>query len=390
MSFLNKIKKLFQEEEKPKEKDAEAISQNELAQRVESLVKTSEAGSNKLKKGIKDRISRFNRELTASIEILNKNDLSKRKDYAKVKTIVLQNRDTYVSCLSNLLKNAQKIEEAGVVIYINKILLAINDFRKASAMPYEKATYLIGKEMAATMEIVRQFAKDISDIGEQNKPLFEETAAIERVSSLSNELKREESLEEETNREILRLNLRIKGLDDEGELTQNEISAIKAGEAHKRDLQAKENHKKEQEKIKKELEKLKQKIDFKALSKVFHHDKKKAALIKEYSSRFIDALRNDENLSIIPLVHESQSADIFELKGLKEQLIESEFPLNLETEAKLSNLDERIRAIAAEKAKLSENMHEENKKLEKQKGKKHKTLSDLKDLLGKLNIAIKD
>ncbi len=390
MSFLDKIKSIFQGEEKPLEEKIEVISLKELPGKVNFLAKSVEERNNGIKEQVKERISRFSREISSSIAILEKIDLKERKEYERMKTVVLQNRETYVSCLNKFIKDISKIEEADTVTHLNKILIALNEFGRASNMPYEKATILIGKEMAASRYITKQFAKDISDIGQNNKALFEETKQIENLLSSFDELNQSEKLEEGIEQELAKLNLRIKDQEIDREALEKEIIAIKESDSYQEDIKKKENQRAEKEKIKNKLEKLKQRIDFKALSRIYHHDGKKAEMIKAYSRKFIDALRNDENLSIIPLVHESQSADIFELKELKSLLIGMESQSVTETEAKLSSLNEKLNAIGEENAKLSAKIQEEKKKLDKLKNKSEKIISDIKDSLAPLHIAIQN
>ncbi|MCU0642295.1 MAG: hypothetical protein MUF61_01795 [archaeon] len=390
MSFLDKIKKFLQEEEKPKEEKIEVIPQKELQDKVNSLVKSVKERNSEIKKQVKERSLQFSRDAENAIKTLEKIDLSRRKEYEKMKVVVLQNRDTYISCLNKFIKDIRKIEESDTVTHFNKIMIALNEFGKASHMPYEKATILIGKEMAASRDTVKQFAKDVSDIGQNNRALFEETKFVERLSSSFEELKQSEALEEDIQKTLAKLNLKIKDREIDKEALEKEKIAIKESKSCQEDMQKKENQRAEHSKIRGELERLRQRIDFKALSRTYHHDPKKAELIKSYSRNFVDTLQNDENLSIIPLVHESQSADIFELKELKSRLTQTESQMITETESRLSDLDSRLRSIDMEKSAISSSISEETKKLEKLKAKKEKILLDIKDSLAPLKIAIQN
>ena len=392
MSFLDKIKNFFEASPEPDGgKPAAAlvdIHLNEFSAKVASLVGSVEAKNKGLKQQIKERISLFEKEAGNSIEILENFDLSKRKEYEKIKLTVQDNLNVYIDCTRKLLNDLKKANESALFNYFNKIFSCINEFNRTSHMPYEKATYLIGREMASARSLVNQFARDISTLAEQNKPLFEETKRVEKLSNLNNELEESKKLENNIRHEISKIDKEIESSGNKAITLNNEVIDIKNSADYLKEAKEKQEQLKKQEDFEEELKEIKQKIDFKALARVFHHDKKKTQLIKDYSHNFKDALRTDETLKIIDMVNDSQNLDIFPLKELQAHLSSSS-PI-LKTEKKILDIEDKIKGLETEKAAAKSKINEENKKLERIAKKHEKTIAAIKSFLAQMNIELKE
>ena len=388
MSFLDRIKKLFEESHEPRAEKISRITLSELPARVELLANNRQAWNQKLKKQIKERIFQLEKETGIAIESLMNFDLSKRKEYEKIKHTVQENLNLYTSQLGKLGRDLAKIEEHESSNYLKRIFSLVNEFLKVSHLPYEKATFLVGKEMAAAKNEVMRFAQDISAIAEENKMLFEEAKLTDNVFSLSSELKQSEALSKGVQDEIAGLSLKIKELDEKHNDIKSEIARIKESEEYKKDIEKKENHQKEQAGIIKEMEKIRKEIDFKALARVFHHDSRKAGIIKDYSNDFKSALKADENLRIIEMAESSQNIDVSSLRQLKNELIQLDSHIALETEAKIASLSDKLKRIESEKAGAESDILEESKKQNRLAKKKEKTLSELKQLLRRVGVEV--
>ena len=390
MSFLDKIKNLFEDRPEPEPEKISHINLSELPAKVESLMNNRQEWNQKLKKQLKERISKFEKESGSAIKSLANIDLSKRKEYERIKLIVQDNLNLYAARIGNLGKDLAEIEEPYSFDYIKRIFSAINEFARLSNLSYEKATYLVGEEMAAIKKEVKRFAQDIGAIAEENKLLFEEAKTADNVFKLFNELRQSEALSDDIRNEIARLNLKIKEQDDKYKGIKAEIVRIKESEEHKKDSRKRENYQKEQFHLSKEMEKIRKGIDFKALARAFHYDHKKASIIKSYADDFKSALKADEKLWIIEMVESSQNVDVSFLRQIKDSLIKSDSPIVLETEVKISSLSDELKGLELEKAAAESAILEQNKKQNRIARKKEKALSELKQLLTSLRIAIND
>ncbi len=392
MSFLNKIKELFanapeQKAEKPS--SAASISLDELPAKVESLVKEAETRNKKLKLEIGEQISSFSREMKNSVEIVKNVDLSKRKEYERVKIIVQDNLNLYIEQIKKLLSDLEKIDEKEPAGCFSRIFASLNEFSRVSHMPYEKATYLVGKEMASVRSLARHFGQNISALAEQNKAFFEETKQIKKLSDLCNELKESKRLEDSMKGDILEFNKKIEAIENEIKKLSDEILNIKNSADYLKEAEEKQEYLKKQEDLEKELQAIKQKIDFKALAKVFHNDKKKAQLIRDYSRNFKDALMTDETLKIVEMANDSQNLNLPQLKELKAS-IQSDSLYVSKTENKILEIEDKIKSLEIEKAGAKAGIEEKNKKLARIAKKKSEIVSELKGALAPMNLSLKD
>jgi hypothetical protein len=388
MSFFDKIKKLFEEDKKPeKETRTESISFEQLPKKIEALIKESSAKNQGLRKQIDERISAFALDIGGLINNLKQVDLSKRKEYDKIKVAVKQNLELYIFYLDKLSKDLKKLEDGDLGKHIDKIFLILNDFNKASYAPFEKATFLIGKEMAAARNAVMAFAQDMNRIVEDNKTFFEEAKLINQVNNLVKEAVQAEALSKDAEFKIANFGEKIKSLREEHENTKKEIDNVKNSEDYKKDSEEKEDYIRKQNLLEKELQLIRQKTELKSLAKVFHHDKKKSHLIKEYSNDFKKALKSDETLEIVRMVEEVQKIDISSLKGIQEKLAESSMPVT-KTDKAILGLEDKLKSIESEVINKEAAINEEKRKQERLAKKKEKTIGELRGLVKPLNIVL--
>jgi len=392
MSFLDKLKSLFVDSSEPSAQNpnparaAVAVQLNELSARVNFLAEEMETKNQQLKQKIQERISLLDKETNESIEILKNFDLSKRKEHEKLKLVVRDNLNLYIDYMKKLLSDLKKIDEKEFSDYLSKIFSKLNEFSRVSRMPYEKATYLIGKEIASARLLISQFGKDIEAIAEQSKSLFEEAKQVKKLVNLNSKLEEFNKLEDTLRQEISHFNKRIESIGNEAKILDNEITSIQNSADYRKSYEEKQEYLKKQENLTRELQSIKQKINFKELAGVFHHDKKKAQLIKDYSNNFRETLKEDETLKIVEMVKDSQNLDISSLKELK-AFFQSSHPVP-EAEIKITVLKDKLRGLENERAAAEAGISKENDKIGKITKNKNETLSELKALLTQMNISL--
>src|SRR3989344_2611093 len=110
MQWLDKIKGIFKEERVVESKKPESISFEDIYSKVEDKVKENSIREDNLKKQISDRINQFDYELNRALESLEKIDLSGRKEHEKIKLVVTENLNLYISQLKRLIYNLKNIE----------------------------------------------------------------------------------------------------------------------------------------------------------------------------------------------------------------------------------------------------------------------------------------
>jgi len=388
MSFFDKIKKFLEEDKKTeKEIQAESISFEQLPRKIEALTKEISAKNQGLRKQIDERISAFEQDAEGRIDSLKQVDLSKRKEYDKIKVAVKQNLELYIFYLDKLAKDLKKLEDGDLGKHIDKIFSILNDFNKASYAPFEKATFLIGKEMAAARNAVMTFAQDMNRIVSNNKTFFEEAKLINKVADFLKEAVQAETLSKDAGTKIADFGEEIKSLKEEHENTKKEIDNIRSTNDYKKDSEEKEDYIRKQNLLEKELQLIRQKIELKSLAKVFHHDRKKSQLIKEYSNDFKKALKSDETLEIIKMAEGAQKIDISSLKEMQKKLAESSMPVT-KTDKAILGLEDKLKSIESGIINKGAAINEEMRKQERLAKKKEKAIIELRELVKSIDIIL--
>ena len=87
-------------------------------------------------------------------------------------------REKYIESVEDFIERLNNLEEPKLGKFIEKINKIYFDFNKRSFKNYERATILIGKEMASIKEGVRVFSKSLLKTYEENKDITYEKAGI--------------------------------------------------------------------------------------------------------------------------------------------------------------------------------------------------------------------
>ncbi len=379
MSWLNKLKKIFTEEKVIEEKKTEMVTLEQLYLKVDAKIKEISEKSSQLKKEIINRINQLEAEIKSPLESLEKTDISGKKEHDKIKIIVTENLDLYVTQLKRLISNIRNIGDLEIKECIKQLFLILNDFNRTSRIPFEKANILIGKELQAVKDIVNNFLKDIAKITD-NKRLFDEMEISHKLSLLLSELTKNKNYEEEINQKKAYLEKELKRKDEEYALTKQKIDAVKNSSDYKKDMQEKEERKEKIKKLENALDLLKQKINFKLLAKHFHHDNKKSQIILSYANNFKSSVKNDSSLAIIDFAKEAQGIELSSLKELRDKMINHPAQLITQTEKEIGDLEASLKELDSNTAGIKANIENESKKKEKLITKREKIISEIKNL----------
>jgi len=336
---------------------------------------------------VKEKTVKLIQELTDEITVLNQIDFDKKKEREKIKAIVQENFRNYIINLERLIQKIQAIENSSNIIsQINKMF---HDFDKKSKPNYEKATYLIGKEMAATKESIRGFFKELEKVIKNNKKYIEDSQIIESIKKDIDKYKG-----------TIKINSQIVEEIEEQAQKINEISAsLQEKEKEKEKIKESKEYLEKEEEIKKlkikkeELEqgilKLKQLINFKSLANICHKNEKEMSLIKEYKENFKQAFNKagGEDLAHLLKGSNQHTEEILNLiqkiNSTKQELSSTQIEhtnLNIINDSitKLKYELEQTKSVKETKKK-AQNKFEENK---------DNVLKALKEKLSKVNIEL--
>lgn len=292
--FFKKNKKQIVETEK--------ISQKEFQDWLLNKKSKIEKEEKEFTISIKKRISELISELKEGISVASKIDLDEIKAEDKIKLIVKQNLHNYLDYIDKLILKLGELGEKNIIHKINSIF---HDFQKKSLMSYEKATILIGKDLAQMKESIKKFFRNIEVLIMFHQKMIDESKIIKLV-----EIKNKEFNEFKKAKSVI-----IENIEECDEKTNNLKKIIKTKEVGIETLKTSdkfiEEDKKKQELVKKkqdldnDVSVLGRMIDFKALSNFYHSFEKEMKIIKAYKENFKQMFHKTKGEDVFFLLKQS-------------------------------------------------------------------------------------
>lgn len=390
MSWLDKIKRLLGEKDIEVENvRPESIKIEQLNEKVNEKIKQNSSRNDELKKELTKRIDSFKKEMNNSIEILEKITLSERKEHEKIKLVVLENLSLYDAQLKRLISQLENLESLELKESLTKLKTVLNEFDRASHLPFEKATILIGKELEDNRNILRAFIKDFNNVEKENKSFFEQVELTNKLNTLFQEMKQVSNYIEEINKTISAYENQIEKKKEENEKLKQKIEEINKSDEFKKNIEFKESHRQKLNDIETEIRITKQKIDFKALTKTYHSNEKASHLIKSYADNFLSALENDENLDILDLIGENEKLKKNELKDLREKVSELNKSFQTKMDIEILELESNLKNLDSHISQINSHIEAEKKKRDKFSQKLDKLVSEVKNLSASVFTGLK-
>jgi hypothetical protein len=268
---------------------------------------------------VKERLNLLISEFKDEIDVLKKIRLDDIKIEERAKFIVKENLFAYISLLQKLSENLKNISfEQNPENIIKEIDDYFVNFSKKSYMNFEKATFLIGKEMGNVKESISGFFREFRNIVDENKELLEDSRLILTIDTKLLEI--EKLKEIYSNIEIERdENLeKIKNLKEKANLIEKNISKFKMSKEYKERDDKKHEFERKKEQLANAINELRTLIDFKTLQKIYHTNSKKMSLLSDYVSDFKEEFNKDNGRELINLIEEARiNAEEVKLKSEK-------------------------------------------------------------------------
>lgn len=378
MSWFDTLKNVFKDKNKKEEKQIENISIEQLMQRLDEKRKDSLEKDNSLKKEIIAKIYQLEIDINKSMESLKKIDLDRRKEYGKIKLIVKENLSLYINYLLKLISDLKNINAKDTKQYIEIIFTILNYFDRSSHKPFEKATILIGEELQATKNLIKDFFIDVKKIVNDNNELFEKIEKINDLTILINEIKQNNAYLKILDVQCDKFNKELDKKIGEQYIYKDKIEEIKSSYKYKDDLQEKEDYFKKLKIFEEEIQSVRKRIDLKLLAKHFHYDSKKNKIIQEYSTNFKYAFKNDKNLEILNMIKIAQNIEMNDLKEIQAKIISLNENIITDSEREISSIEDKIKSIESEISSIKSNIADEIKKKDKILLKKEKIILEIK------------
>ena len=386
MGFIDFLKKIIGKEEKLPEVK---IGFNEIESWIENKKSEIENREKEIFVLIKDKISAVVKELDEKLIVLESIDIEQRKVDDRIKLIVKENLSNYIFCAKDFKENLTNLEEEKLqelLVKINKIFL---DFNKKSYKSYQKATFLIGDEMADVKNSIIDFSKYLTRILNENKDIID---VIEVISFIKLKLRQVD----ETNETMSRTNERIQFLDGKiGEIDKRneeilkEIEEIKKSESYVENLKKQEEVKLNEKELENEIYELKTMIDFKALANFFHIFEEQMSMVKVHKENFQASFQKDNGENILSLLDESKlnndviTSKIKDINDKKEKIIKNKETIMGD---EIQELSAKIQKARIEIEKLNVEKVKDTKRCEKIKISKVEIINSIKQELAKVDV----
>jgi len=255
---------------------------------------------------INQKINEFISDLNIKLEILEEVDVDAKKVEDRAKNIVKESLGKYLAytrIFVKALEDADKKDLGGFVEDVNKIFA---DFEKHSYGYYEKATYLIGKEILAVKKEIVGLNEYFSKLFEENDKIIYSLKAIADVRLKLKEIDEIDVKIGEVGDEVKDLHRKISDGREREKSVLDEIEEIKVSDDYAENLKRREEIKLAEEKLGDEILGLKEIIDFKKLSGIFHADDRKMGIVKDYKENFRVAFEKGNGEDILKLIEEGE------------------------------------------------------------------------------------
>jgi len=381
IDFFRKLKN------KKIEKVEEEISFNEIQDLINNKRKDINEKEKEIYSDLKKKISLDIKEITKKLTILENIDVDSKKVEDRVKLIVGENLNNYINQVKTLIENFNNLKEENPENLVKNINDIFSGFDKRSNMSYQKANFIIGKEIAAVRGSIGSLSKKLVNIIDENKEIIDTSKTISLIKNKLNKIDEVNETRNKIDERIISLDNELIDIKETDKKILDNIEEIKKSENYLKNLQKKQEIKSAEEALTKESLNLKEMIDFKALGNIFHTDKDKMDIIKAHKENFTEVydrsilnllgeaeLNNDNILSKVEQIN-----DIEKEINNKKELIEKD---------KTQDLLDESKKIQIDIDKLNNEKEKELKTYDKLKINKEETINSIKEELTKINIKI--
>ncbi len=367
---------------------------SELNSFIDNKKKENQEKNIELSSQIKNSLKDFINQLNEKDNILKKINVNEKKADPRAKFIIRENLAHYIDNLDKLIKQLEDVNSENFVELIKDLDSLFIDFEQKSKLNFEKATFLIGKELGDVKDSINNFVQNLKKLLDENKFFLDSLEVISSLELKLEELKENEILVQGVEQKMNE-NLNIINSIESNILSKElEIEKIKSSDSYVKEISLEADIKIKNEELEKEIYELKNLINFKKLANIFHYDSKKMSTINEYKLNFTNAFLRDKLLSLIPLLNDANITDSHLSKKTniimqKEKDIEKlKKSFNKDDTNSLYDLNKALVKLRSEKEQLIIEKQKDNKRKEKIIGTKPEIMQDLRQLLLKVNVEL--
>lgn len=377
--FLKKHKKQTVESEK--------ISQNEIHKWLPNKKTEIEKQEQGFLIVVRERVFQLVSELEEKISVLQGVNVEEKKAEEKIKLIVKENLKNYIDYVEKLISKLKELNnEKDIVEEIN---FAFSDFKKRSALTYEKATILIGKEMGDVRNSIKKFFKDTEGILKDNQNVIDESKIIKSVESEIKKFNEIKKIRLEIIKNIEEYDNKTNNLKEIIRIKEEEIENIKKSEKFLEESRKEQELETRKQELEKDIDMLSKMINFKALTNFYHSFEKEMSIVKEYKENFKQTFQKTKGEDIFFLLRESKLQNVDILNKIQE-IEEKRKEINniVIEETGFEDLEIAIKEIKSEIDALNSEKSIKEKKSERLEGNLKDVINSIKIEVAKMNVEL--
>jgi hypothetical protein len=333
---------------------------------------------------VKTSLNELTNELNEKNKILKNVNLDEKKADPRAKFIIRENLSTYIDRVDKLIDELKGLDSESLADLITDLDSLFIDFKEKSKLNFEKATFLIGKEIGAVKDTINNYTRNLKKNIEENKLIIENSEVISRIEKKLGDLDETIKTIDEINKNINENNLKIKTTEGNIADTEIETEKIKSSENYKKEISLEAELNVKNEELEKEAYRLKDMIDFKKLANLFHYDSKKMTTINEYKLNFINIFKKDKLLSLVPLLDEANMADSFitqktnEIMKREKEIEKIKKEFNKSESNSISDMDKKLSTLRTDMDYTNREIAKEEKRKDKSENSRNEILAALK------------
>ena len=387
MGLFDFLKKVLEKKIETSKTEKEKIAFSEIGNWIERKRKEIEIREKEVLTLIQDKIHVFANEFKEKINIAKVVDIESKKVEDKIRFVVDEGRKKYIESAGGFIANLESLEKCRLEKFIEEINKIFLDFNKSSHMSYERATILIGKEMADVKKSLKVFSGDLIKIFGENKEIIDSSNIISYVKLKLNQFDEIKKDFERMEQIMISLDRKITEKEEENKNIIGEIEKIKKSEDYTKNLERLEKIKLFEEELEKELLNLKQLINFKELANFFHIFEEEISIVKAHREDFQTRFRKDNGESIVKLLNEAKlnnetiSEKIRQINNKEKEIAKNKQEIKKD---EIEGLYSKIAKIILDIGNLKNEKNREEKRHEKLKTSKEEMIREIKEDLGKL------
>ncbi|MBU2576481.1 MAG: hypothetical protein KKF50_02055 [Nanoarchaeota archaeon] len=251
---------------------------------------------------IRGRLEGFYVSLGEKLGVLESIDIESKKEHGRAKLLVRQGLDKYIDSVHILLKDLKALDGGNLGNFAQGISKTFVNFEKTSAKVYERATYLVGDEMAAVRNEIRRFYNGLMEMFEKDGSSIKDLKRVKDIELKLGEFEKSRKDLGEIGGEVELNDLEIERAKKKVEKLVGEVKKIKNSSEYTANLKVGEEVEVLRIGIDREIGKLKEFIDFKKLTNIIHSNERELKIVNDHKEHFASEFSRDSGKKILDLL----------------------------------------------------------------------------------------